>query len=213
MQSIDNNGIYISQGIQLSNSDIITYNDNNEIKIYKFNQKTKTYLLVYYNINFKDIEFCSLLEIKSNIFVASSNEKLEKGENIIKFFNKLDKDIFINDDKNIIIKNINCSTGRDSLSIIQKNKILAVGLQYFDNYNNNKNNLNHLVNGIGLIDINCYQVIQIIENYRVHSMCTINLYINYSMLNINDIFKSVNLYKKRKILVTAGYDKEQEIRI
>ena len=213
MQSIDNNGIYISQGIQLSNSNIITYNDNNEIKIYKFNPKTKTYLLIYYNINFKGIEFCSLLEIKSNIFVASSNEKLEKGENIIKVFNTLDKDIFINDDKNIIIKNINCSTGRDSLTIIQKNKILAVGLQYFDNYNNNKNNVNHLVNGIGLIDINCYQVIQIIENYRVHSMCTINLYINYSMLNISDIFKSVNLYKKRKILVTAGYDKEQEIRI
>ncbi len=122
MQSIDNNGIYISQGIQLSNSDIITYNDNNEIKIYKLIEKTKTYLLVHYNINLEDIEFCCLLEIKPNIFIASSNKKLEKGVNIIKVFNTLDKDIYINDNKNIVIKNINCSKGRDSLTMIQKIK-------------------------------------------------------------------------------------------
>ena len=35
-----------------------------------------------YNINFSDLEFCSFLEIKPNIFVASSNENLEKGENV-----------------------------------------------------------------------------------------------------------------------------------
>ena len=51
------------------------------------------------------------------------------------------------------------------------------------------------------------------EDYRVHSICTINLYINYNMININDIFKTENLYTKRKILVTAGFDKEKEIRL
>ena len=208
IQSIDNNDIYISQGIQLSNKNIITYNDNNDLKIYQLNPTTKSYLLVFYNINFKDIEFCSLLEVKQNIFVASSNKKLDKGENIIKFFNTNDKDIYINDDKNTIINNLNCSTGRDSMTMIQKNKILAVGLQNFE-----KNEKNNYVNGIGLIDVDHYQIIQIIEEYRVHSMCTINIYINYNMLNKNDIFKNENFYVKRKLLVTAGYEKEKDIRL
>ena len=207
IQLLDNNGIYISQGIQLSNSDIVTYNDNNEIKIYQLNPKTKSYLLFCYNINYKDIEFCSILEVKPNIFVASSNKKLDKGDNIIKFFDTNNKNIYLNDDENIIIKNLNCSTGRDSLTMIHKNRILAIGLQYFEN-NNEKN-----INGIALIDVYYYQIIQIIEEYRVHSMCLINLYINYSMLNKDDIFKVENFYTKRKILVTAGYDKQKEIRL
>ena len=210
IQTIDNNDIYISQGIQLSNSDIVTYNDNNELKIYKLNPQTKNYLLIYYNINLKDIEFCSLLEVKANIFAASSNKKLEKGENIIKFFDTNDQDIYINDSKNIIIKKLNCSTGRDSMAMIQKNKILAVGLQNFDKNNIEKNNN---INGIALIDIDNYQIIQIIDEYRVHSMCTINIYMNYNMLNKNNIFKNESFYIKRKLLVTAGYDKEEETRL
>ena len=211
IQSIDNNGIYISQGIQLTNSDIIVYDDNNKIKIYKLNPKTQTYLLMYYNINFSDLEFCSFLEIKPNIFVASSNENLEKGENVIKVFDTNEKEIYTNDNKTITIKNINCSTGRDSLCMIKKNKLLAVGLQQFNKDKSNKNI--NLVNGIGIVDAINYQIIQIIEDYRVHSMCTISLYINYDMLNKDNIFKKENFYTKRKILVTAGYDREKEIRL
>ena len=209
IQLIDNNGIYISQGIQLSNSDIVTYNDNNEIKIYQLNPTTKSYLLFNYNINFKDIEFCSILEVKPNIFAASSNKKLEKGDNIIKFFDTNNKNIYVNDDDNLIIKNLNCSTGRDSLAMIHKNKILAIGLQNFENISEK----NNFINGIALIDVDYYQIIQIIDEYRVHSMCVINMYINFNMLNKDNIFKIENFYIKRKILVTAGYDKEKETRL
>ena len=93
LQNIDNNGIYISQGIQLTNSDIVTYNDDNKLKIYKLNPQTQTYLLHKFNINLNLIEFCSLLEIKPNIFVASSNEHLDNGENILKIFDLNENDI------------------------------------------------------------------------------------------------------------------------
>ena len=63
------------------------------------------------------------------------------------------------------------------------------------------------------MDAITYQIIQIIEDYRVHSMCTISLYINYGMINKDNIFKKENFYTKRKILVTAGYDREKEIRL
>ena len=209
IQSIDNNGIYISQGIQLNNSDIVVFTDNNELKLYKLNPQTKTYLLHNYNINIKLTEFSSLLEIKPNIFAASSNEHLDNGENILKIF-----DLDNNEKKNnneIIIKNLNCSTGRDSLCIVQKNKILAVGLQYFsDNKNNNNKNM---VNGIAIVDIYFYQVIQIIEDLRVHSLCKINLYVSYFLLNKDNFFKKEICYDKRKILVVAGYDQENEKRL
>ena len=207
IQSIDNNGIYISQGIQLTNSDIVVFNDNNEIKIYKLNPQTQTYLLHNYNINNKLIEFSSLLEIKPNIFVASSNEHLDNGKNILKFFDLNNN----NNNNEIIIDNINCSTGRDSLCMIQKNKILAVGLQYF----NDKKNINKkfFVNGIAIVDVNYYQIIQIIEDLRVHSLCKINLYIDYFLLNKDNIFKKEICFTKRKILAIAGYDQENEKRL
>ena len=204
LQSIDNNGIYISQGIQLSNSDIVAFNDNNELKIYKINPQTQTYLLHNFNINTKLIEFCALLEIKPNIFAASSNEHLDNGENILKIF-----DLNQQSNNEIIIKNLNCSTGRDSLCMIQKNKILAVGLQYFWKNNNGKN----FVNGIAIVDVNFYQVIQIIEDFRVHSLCKINLYVYYSLINKDDIFKKEMCYSKKKILAVAGYDQEKEKRL
>ena len=204
LQSIDNNGIYISQGIQLSNSDIVAFNDNNELKIYKINPLTQTYLLHNFNINTKLIEFCALLEIKPNIFAASSNEHLDNGENILKIF-----DLNQQSNNEIIIKNLNCSTGRDSLCMIQKNKILAVGLQYFWKNNNGKN----FVNGIAIVDVNFYQVIQIIEDFRVHSLCKINLYVYYSLINKDDIFKKEMCYSKKKILAVAGYEQEKEKRL
>ena len=204
IQSIDNNGIYISQGIQLTNSDIVAFNDNNEIKIYKLNPQTQTYLLHNYNINNKLIEFSSLLEIKPNIFVASSNKHLDNGENILKFFD-------LNNNNEIIINNINCSTGRDSLCMIQKNKILAVGLQCFNDMKEKRKN--HFVNGIAIVDVNYYQIIQIIEDFRVHSLCSINLYIDYLLLNKDNIFKKEICYTKRKILAIAGYDQENEKRL
>lgn len=166
--------------------------------------------MIYYNINFANIEFCALLGVKTSVFVASSNQNLDKGENILKVLNTEEKEIYISDNKNILINNLNCSTGKDSLCMVQKNKILAVGLQYF-NKDTNKKNI--FVSGIGLIDVIIYQIIQIIEDFRVYSLYTINLYINYSMLNQNNIFKKENFYTKRKILVTAGYDKEKEIRL
>ena len=212
LQSIDNNGIYISQGIQLSNGNIITYNDNNELKVYKINPQTQTYFLHIYNINLKLIEFCSLLEIKPNIFAISSNEHLDNGENLLKIFdlNKNEKNDKLY--KEIIIKNLNCSTGRDSLCIILKNKILAVGLQYFnDNMDKNKNI--NLVDGIAIVDINMYQVIQIIEDFRVHSLCKINLYVNYFLMNKDDLFKKEMCYNKRKLLVVAGYEQKTEKRL
>ena len=204
LQSIDNNGIYISQGIQISNSDIVAFNDNNELKIYKINPQTQTYLLHNFNINTKLIEFCALLEIKPNIFAASSNEHLDNGENILKIF-----DLNQQSNNEIIIKNLTCSTGRDSLCMIQKNKILAVGLQYFWKNNNGKN----FVNGIAIVDVNFYQVIQIIEDFRVHSLCKINLYVYYSLINKDDIFKKEMCYSKKKILAVAGYDQEKEKRL
>ena len=209
IQSIDNNGIYISQGIQLINSDIVVFTDNNELKLYKLNPQTQTYLLHNYNINIKLTEFSSLLEIKPNIFAASSNEHLDNGENILKIFDLESNEK--NNNNEIIIKNLNCSTGRDSLCIVQKNKILAVGLQYFgDNKNNNNKNM---VNGIAIVDINLYQVIQIIEDFRVHSLGTINLYISYFLLNKDNFYKKEMCYDKRKILVVAGYDQENEKRL
>ena len=212
LQNIDNNGIYISQGIQLSNSDIVTYNDDNKLKIYKLNPQTKTYLLHKFNINLNLIEFCSLLEIKPNIFVASSNEHLDNGENILKIFDLNEDDINKKLKKEIDIKNINCSTGRDSLCMIQKNKILVVGLQNFNDKDNSKKNIN-FVDGIAIVDVNAYQVIQIIEDFRVHSLCKINFYVNYSLMNKDDIFKKEMCCTKRKILATAGYDQENEIRL
>ena len=212
LQNIDNNGIYISQGIQLNNTDIVTYNDNNEIKIYKVNPQTQTYLLHKFNINLNLVEFCSLLEIKPNVFAASSNEHLDNGENILKIFDVNDNETNDKTNKNTIIKNINCSTGRDSLCMIQKNKILAVGLQYFNDKVIN-NNIKNYVDGIAIIDVNFYQVIQIIEDFRVHSLCKINLYVNYSLMNKNDIFKKEMCFEKRKILVAAGYDLDNEKRL
>ena len=212
LQNIDNNGIYISQGIQLTNSDIVTYNDDNKLKIYKLNPQTKTYLLHKFNINLNLIEFCSLLEIKPNIFVASSNEHLDNGENILKIFNLDENDINKKLNKEIVIKNINCSTGRDSLCIIQKNKVLAVGLQNFNDKDNSKKNIN-FVDGIAIVDVNFYQVIQIIEDFRVHSLCKINFYVNYFLMNKDDIFKKEMCFTKRKILATAGYDQENEKRL
>ena len=204
MQSIDNNGVYISQAIQLNNLYIITYDDNNEIKIYTLNNLTQTYILYNFNINNKNIEYCSFLEIKPNIFAASSNSNLENGENCIKIF---DINNLIEDGKNKIINNLNCSTGRDSMTMIKKN-ILCVGLQFFDNEKNNKN----FVNGIALIDINLYEIIQIIEDYRVHSICLINLYICFDMLNKDDFYKKENLFLEQKLLGVAGYDEDKEIR-
>ena len=212
LQNIDNNGIYISQGIQLTNSDIVTYNDDNKLKIYKLNPQTKTYLLHKFNINLNLIEFCSLLEIKPNIFVASSNEHLDNGENILKIFDLNENDINKKLNKEIVIKNINCSTGRDSLCIIQKNKVLAVGLQNFNDKDNSKKNIN-FVDGIAIVDVNFYQVIQIIEDFRVHSLCKINFYVNYFLMNKDDIFKKEMCFTKRKILATAGYDQENEKRL
>ena len=212
LQNIDNNGIYISQGIQLTNSDIVTYNDDNKLKIYKLNPQTQTYLLHIFNINLNLIEFCSLLEIKPNIFVASSNEHLDNGENILKIFNLDENDINKKLNKEIVIKNINCSTGRDSLCMIQKNKILAVGLQNFNDKDNSKKNIN-FVDGIAIVDVNFYQVIQIIEDFRVHSLCKINFYVNYFLMNKDDIFKKEMCFTKRKILATAGYDQENEKRL
>ena len=212
LQNIDNNGIYISQGIQLTNSDIVTYNDDNKLKIYKLNSQTQTYLLHIFNINLNLIEFCSLLEIKPNIFVASSNEHLDNGENILKIFNLDENDINKKLNKEIVIKNINCSTGRDSLCMIQKNKILAVGLQNFNDKDNSKKNIN-FVDGIAIVDVNFYQVIQIIEDFRVHSLCKINFYVNYFLMNKDDIFKKEMCFTKRKILATAGYDQENEKRL
>ena len=212
LQSIDNNGIYISQGIQLSNGNIITYNDNNELKVYKINPQTQTYFLHIYNINLKLIEFCSLLEIKPNIFAISSNEHLDNGENLLKIFDLNNNEKNDKLYKEIIIKNLNCSTGRDSLCIILKNKILAVGLQYFnDNMDKNKNI--NLVDGIAIVDINMYQVIQIIEDFRVHSLCKINLYVNYFLMNKDDLFKKEMCYNKRKLLVVAGYEQKTEKRL
>ena len=208
IQSIDNNGIYISQGIQLTNSDIVAFNDNNEIKIYKLNPQTQTYLLHNYNINNKLIEFSSLLEIKPNIFVASSNEHLDNGKNILKFF---DLNNNTNNNNEIVINNINCSTGRDSLCMIQKNKFLAVGLQYFNDINNK--NDKKFVNGIAIVDVNYYQVVQIIEDIRVHSLCKINLYVDYFLLIKDDILKKELCFTKRKILAVAGYDQENEKRL
>jgi WD40 repeat protein len=204
IQSIDNNGIYISQGIQLANSDIIAFNDNNEIKLYKLNPQTQTYLLHNYNINAKLTEFSSLLEIKQNIFAASSNEHLDNGENILKIFDLSNNNINEN-----AIENINCSTGRDSLCMIQKNQILGIGLQLF---NENKKNKNY-TNGIAIVDINYYQVIQIIEDFRVHSLCMINFYVDYSLPNKDNIFKKEICFTKRKILAVAGYDQENEKRL
>ena len=212
LQNIDNNGIYISQGIQLTNSDIVTYNDDNKLKIYKLNPQTKTYLLHKFNINLNLIEFCSLLEIKPNIFVASSNEHLDNGENILKIFDLNENDINKKLNKEIVIKNINCSTGRDSLCMIQKNKILAVGLQNFNDKDNSKKNIN-FVDGIAIVDVNFYQVIQIIEDFRVHSVCKINFYVNYFLMNKDDIFKKEMCFTKRKILAAAGYDQENEKRL
>ena len=63
------------------------------------------------------------------------------------------------------------------------------------------------------IDVEFYQVIQIIEDFRVHSLCSINLYINYYLMNKNNIFQKERFYKKKKILVAAGYDKENERRL
>ena len=212
LQNIDNNGIYISQGIQLTNSDIVTYNDDNKLKIYKLNPQTKTYLLHKFNINLNLIEFCSLLEIKPNIFAASSNEHLDNGENILKIFDLNENDINKKLNKEIVIKNINCSTGRDSLCIIQKNKVLAVGLQNFNDKDNSKKNIN-FVDGIAIVDVNFYQVIQIIEDFRAHSLCKINFYVNYFLMNKDDIFKKEMCFTKRKILATAGYDQENEKRL
>ena len=96
------------------------------------------------------------------------------------------------------------------MTMIQKNKILAIGLQNFEKNNQEKNNN---INGIALIDIDHYQIIQIIDEYRVHSMCNINIYLNYNMLNKSDIFKNESFYIKKKFLVTAGYDKEEETRL
>ena len=210
LQSIDNNGIYISQGIQLSNSDIVTYNDNNELKIYKLNPQTQTYLIHIFNFNTNLIEFCSLLEIKPNILAVSSNEHLDNGENILKIYDLNNNELNKKSNKEIIIKNLNCSTGRDSLCMLQKNKILAVGLQYFsDTINKNV----FLVDGIAIVDVNLYQVIQIIEDFRVHSLCTIKLYVNYYLINKDDIFKKEMCFNKRKILVAAGYDQKNEKRL
>ena len=212
LQTIDNNGIYISQGIQLSNSDIITYNDNNEIKIYKLNPQTQTYLLHKYNINLNLIEFCSLLEIKPNFFAASSNKHLDNGENILKIFDLNENELNgkLKEDK--IIKNLNCSTGRDSLCMLQKNKILAVGLQNFNDKIDINKNINY-TDGIAIVNVNIYQVIQIIEDFRVHSLCKIKLYVNYSLINRNDVFKKENLNNKIKILAAAGYEQENEKRL
>ena len=66
-----------------------------------------------FNINLNLIEFCSLLEIKPNIFVASSNEHLDNGENILKIFNLDENDINKKLNKEIVIKNINSNTGRN----------------------------------------------------------------------------------------------------
>ena len=205
-QSIDNNGIYISQGIQLANSDIIAFNDNNEIKLYKLNPQTQTYLLHNYNINSKLTEFSSLLEIKPNIFAASSNEHLDNGENILKIFDLSNNNINEN-----AIENINCSTGRDSLCMIQKNRVLGIGLQLFNENKKNKNK--NYTNGIAIVDVNYYQVIQIIEDFRVHSLCMINFYVDYSLPNKDNIFKKEICFTKRKILAVAGYDQENEKRL
>ena len=96
--------------------------------------------------------------------------------------------------------------------MIQKNKILAVGLQYFNDKVDKNKNINY-VDGIAIIDINIYQVIQIIEDFRVHSLCKIKLYVNYSLINKDDIFKKETFNNKIKILASAGYEQENEKRL
>ena len=93
--------------------------------------------------------------------------------------------------------------------MIQKNQILGIGLQLFNENKKNKN----FTNGIAIVDINYYQVIQIIEDFRVHSLCMINFYVDYSLPNKDNIFKKEICFTKRKILAVAGYDQENEKRL
>ena len=174
---------YIIKVIELNNKNIITCDWEFKIKVWGYNgsnnnnnvsnntitanypiksnkkvylkkggnsKQTKTnnanlYTLIKDSIN-QGEHLSSIYRINENQFVSSSNSHLEKGKDILRFYDES----LVNFDN---IKGISCSELPDSICQLNK-KLLAVALQRWKEGQ---------VRGIALININCRQIVKIIQ--------------------------------------------------
>ena len=109
------------------------------------NNNNNLYYLIKDSIN-QGEHLSSICHINENQFVSSSNSHLEKGKDILRFYDES----LVNFDN---IKGISCSELPDSICQLNK-KLLAVALQRWKEGQ---------VRGIALININCRQIVKIIQ--------------------------------------------------
>ena len=132
-------------------SKILEKGDSNNDITYNFIKKINENELVY-----------NIFQINNNCFVSTSNSVLASGNNCLRFWSYPEM---------INIKTLNnvfCSSG--VYSIIKLNeKILLVGLEKISSFlirNVNKTNQNHNINGIAVIDLEYFEIVQYIETHN-----------------------------------------------
>ena len=152
---------YIIKVIELNDNSLVTCDWEYKIKVWKrikSNDDNIQYELINSNIN-EGEHLSSLYKLKNNEFVSSSNAHLEKGNDVLRFY-----------DNNYInyktINNISCSELVDTLCQID-DQYLCVALQKWSS---------NQIKGIAIINLLKKQIVNIIQGDSTTCIALINSY-------------------------------------
>ena len=150
---------YIIKAIELNDNSLVTCDWEYKIKVWKkigSNDDNIQYELIKSNIN-EGEHLSSLCKLNNNEFVSSSNSHLEKGNDVLRFYDK-------NYNNYKTIYNISCSELVDTLCQIDE-QYLGVALQKWSS---------HQIKGIAIIDLIKKQVINTIQGDSMTCISLIN---------------------------------------
>ena len=150
---------YIIKIIELDDNSLVTCDWEYKIKVWKrieTNENNIQYELFKSNIN-EGEHLSSLCKLKNNEFISSSNSHLEKGNDVLRFYDK-------NYNNYKTIHNISCSELVDTLCQIDE-QYLCVALQKWSS---------NQIKGIAIIDLIRKQVINTIQGDSMTCISLIN---------------------------------------
>ena len=105
----------------------------------------------------------NIYQINNNCFASTSNSVLASGNNCLRFWSYPEMNNFKT------INNLFCSSGIYSIIQIKEKKTLLVGLEKIPAFlirNRNKIKENYNVNGIAIMDLVYYEIVQLIETHN-----------------------------------------------
>ena len=187
---------YLIKVIELKNGTLISCDWEYKIKVWEKNNNIKNknkeqYQLVKSNINSGE-HLCSICTVNGYEFACSSNSHLEKGTDILRFYDS-------NYENSFNIYNISCSELVDTLCQLN-NKYFCVAMQ---KWNNNQNR------GLAIIDLYEKKIVNIIKGDSM--TCLTKLDNNTLFSGGRDFLSKKSYVIKWKVHENGNLEKEYEI--